>query len=684
MSSSSSDSDSDEFDQVRKIRINIRPKNDASKKTANIDEIKASIESWRPLGPPVHPSLSRRMSSMSSVSSLSINPSMYNAFGNGSNHLAHSFQSQSSGQGTIHSSPSCSSLVNEFNNRSSFSSNFISRTSSPLTLSNNSDVVPIAIAIQESIEVTFIGGQFNPDINDQKIKTRSFGNMKVAYPSAYVKGIYGKINPTLRLRLLSTQNITKYFASSFIRDPDANDDRSSISSTSTYASSATRATMTSTMPNNMVDSNNHHNIQQEQPLFAMDNTANTMKKTMSTMDFFDSGIMTPSSNSANTKLIDFDMEALHKHLKFMHDQSPNSRYYNVDVLRYQIGSIRAYNECPLKIRAYWKLESEMMKLRIDFSHSDKSGIKLERFRDISFTVDLTDVIPRDIDLEVNNTNPQLLYQNYRLRAKEDNIISARNQHQQQQQHQSLLSQSQQHQSLNNTNDNIMNLAYGNYDNTFTKTNNVQITQNNNNYNNINNTETNGSSIIVNRHNNAFYTNCDQANSKENDLLEFDRQTNMSGSTTTTSSGLTDLGNHGIESGCESGGDQASAYFESASDPLINPPILSYLPQANWNNSIKQLVWKFDNLLSFHEQLQNQQQQQQCTLMAKIDFRHCPQVASQIGILHCKPSPISAKFSILDSSMSKVNICVEPMGFKLSMLKKEIRAGKYHSEPYILH
>lgn len=227
MSSSSSDSDSDDFEPIRRIKINIRPKEEVAKRDgADVNEIKASVEAWRPLGPPPHPSLTRRQSSLSSVSSLSFG--VGSTYGGSSSTTAASLIGANvqgisrANNNMMRSSPSCSSLVNEFNNRSSFS-NFMSttsRTSSPLTMmSNHGDAVPIAIAIQESIELT-VKGQRGPNLSETKFDTRALGNIKVAFPNTFAQRCNSgdMTSPILKLRVHSTENIIRYYASRLIKE----------------------------------------------------------------------------------------------------------------------------------------------------------------------------------------------------------------------------------------------------------------------------------------------------------------------------------------------------------------------------------------------------------------------------------------------------------------------------------
>lgn len=579
MSSSSSDSDSDDFEPIRKIKINIRPKEEvANRRAADVSEIRASVEAWRPLGPPPHPSLSRRQSSLSSVSSISLNPHPTQSGFSGS-HLTQSTQIQPNGQATIYSSPSCSSLVNEFNNRSSFSNFTISRTSSPLAFVTHGDAVPIAIAIQESIDVV-IRGRYDPDAIEPKYHSRSLGNIKVAFSNAFVRGSYGKPSAVLKLRIHSTENITRYFASRLIRDLDTN-------SNSILESTA---------------SNNNNNLfTQSNELYNKNPASNGDSDPLnsnSVLDHFDSGTSSPGTPT-NSKLIEFDMDALENHLKSLHDQSPNSRYYNVDVLRYQISPLTSIEKCPLQVCAYWKIEPEFLKLRIDFKHSCKSGLKLERLRDVAFTIDLSPILSENVDIESIYPPPA---PSKLEKLKQDPL-----------------------------HDLIQPL---------------------------------------------------RPRSLLDDVgLDHNRSAGLTGHDILLESqiGQSNISDETSESVAINTSNENRYPLPSSSPPNPTGASVAYMtfePKAQWNGKTKQLLWKFDNLLQFYKN------DGISSLLAKVDSRNSnPNVRLTSGL--SKPNPVDVKFTVIDSTISRMNPIIDSIGYKISMLKREVRSGTYKSEPYIM-
>lgn len=453
---SSSSSDSDDFEPIRKIKINIRPRDEVSRfKAADINEIRASVEAWRPLGPPPHPSLSRRQSSL---------------------------------------------------------------------YVNRGDVVPIAIAIQESIEL-IVRGHYDPNAKEPKFNSRFLGNIKVAFPNAFAKGTYGKPNAGLKLRINSTENSSiRYYTSRLIKDLDLGNDK---------------------VANNFINNNKDNTINSESTVNSSISLSSISSESFAQSDLFE---LLPINNCSiqqvqqtvqnNSKVIEFDMEILMNDLRKMYEKSPNSRYYNVDVLRYQIAPIKSIQECPLQVCAYWKIEAKLIKLRVDFN----SGLNLERLREISFTVNFAEFIPFGLDNNNISTSNSILHLT-------SNNKSNKQQHQQQQQ-------------------------------------------------------------------------------------------------------------------------------QAYSDSSPTPPYITYEPQAYWNSETKQLIWKFDTLLAYHKT------DGFGSLFAKVDFRNYHEMPLEYLKL-CQPSPVDVKFLVIDSTLSKISMSIDSIGYKISLLKREIRSGRYRSEPYIM-
>lgn len=402
----------------------------------------------------------------------------------------------------------------------------ISRTSSPLTIINHGDVVPIAIAIQESIEL-IVRGHYDPNFKEPKFNSRYLGNIKVAFPNAFAKGTYGKPSAGLKLRINSTENLIRYYASRLIKDLDLGNDK--LIASNNLKNKDTTSSSELTVNNSIsINSSISNGSFAQSDLFCEPKTNNSLLQQVKTI-------------KDNSKIIEFDMDTLMNDLRKMYEKSPNSRYYNVDVLRYQIAPIKSIQESPLQVCAYWKIEAKLIKLRVDFKHSIQSGLNLERLREIAFTVNFAEFIPFGLD---------------------NNNIS--------------------------TSNSIQHLT----------NNNMQAKQ-----------------------------------------------------------------------------QQQQACSDNSSSSSI-PPYITYEPQAYWNSNTKQLIWKFDTLLAYHKT------DGFGSLFAKIDFRNYHEMPLQY-LGYCKPSPVDVKFLVIDSTLSKISMSIDSIGYKMSLLKREIRSGRYRSEPYIM-
>lgn len=613
---SSSSSDSDDYEPMRKIQISIRPKEEVSQKgVADVSLIKASVEAWRPLGPPIHPSLARRQSSLSSVSSMSFGAgSVYG--GSGYNNTNQVGNLPPPGSQPLHSSPSCSSLVNEFNSRSSFSNlmSTASRAASPLM--NQHDTVPIAIAIQESIELV-VEGRYDPNAKEPKYKTRSLGNIKVAFPNAFVRGNFGESGNPLRLRIHSIDNIIRYYAGTLINDLDlGTQDKLSTNSSSTKGQTPTSSISSDTAEH------------------------------FSFRDAFDAEISEGSSKCVSSKLIQFNMESLIAQLRAMYDKCPSSRHYSVDILRYQICPIGSISEAPLQVCAYWSIQAQMIKLRIDFKHSIESGFNLDRLREITFTVKLASLIPDGIDVD------------------------------------SMQNGSVYTQSINNGNTNNNNGATDNF-NTFNHYPNDTLSAF---------SKPRCKSEKVTETNNTLVRLPPPPLPQKSTIAPTLSHRGIQGSPSTRKSTKIDTFQP-LTSGSSHDSRYTNELLLCFNEPInssvpkqnhtnrIAPqqrsrPHISYQPKAQWDSKIKDLTWKFDTLLSYHKS------DGMGSLLAKLDFRNCNEISPDF-LNSCKPVPVNVKFSVTDSTLSKTSISVESPGYKLSLLKREIRSGRYRSEPYIL-
>lgn len=64
-----------------------------------------------------------------------------------------------------------------------------------------------------------------------------------------------------------------------------------------------------------------------------------------------------------------NMNLLQASLKRLHEQSPNARYYNLDIIKYQVQSTPGAVNAPLQIVSHWKCDEHTTNLKIDFKYN---------------------------------------------------------------------------------------------------------------------------------------------------------------------------------------------------------------------------------------------------------------------------------------------------------------------------
>jgi hypothetical protein len=71
------------------------------------------------------------------------------------------------------------------------------------------------------------------------------------------------------------------------------------------------------------------------------------------------------------------------------EQAPFARYYNVDVLKYQLNRSCGASSCPLQVVTHWKCELQSTCLKIDYKYNPNALSSVEPLRNVIFnaTVD---------------------------------------------------------------------------------------------------------------------------------------------------------------------------------------------------------------------------------------------------------------------------------------------------------
>lgn len=81
------------------------------------------------------------------------------------------------------------------------------------------------------------------------------------------------------------------------------------------------------------------------------------------------------------------MLVLMRHLHKLIEQSPNARYYNIDVLKYQLKSM-GVRSCPLQVVTHWKCEPGTTGLKIEYKYNPSSLSSVESVKNVTFSVNL--------------------------------------------------------------------------------------------------------------------------------------------------------------------------------------------------------------------------------------------------------------------------------------------------------
>ena len=82
------------------------------------------------------------------------------------------------------------------------------------------------------------------------------------------------------------------------------------------------------------------------------------------------------------------MWALHSNIRRLYEQSPNSRYYNIDVLKYQMRCLQGAKSTPLQLVSYWKCEPQSTSLKVDYKYNGSAIGQSKPLRNVSIFVNI--------------------------------------------------------------------------------------------------------------------------------------------------------------------------------------------------------------------------------------------------------------------------------------------------------
>lgn len=73
-------------------------------------------------------------------------------------------------------------------------------------------------------------------------------------------------------------------------------------------------------------------------------------------------------------------------LRKLMEQSPSARYYNIDVVKYQLKSLPGAKSCPFQVVAHWKCEPNSTGLKIEYKYNSSALSTMEPLRNVIISV----------------------------------------------------------------------------------------------------------------------------------------------------------------------------------------------------------------------------------------------------------------------------------------------------------
>ena len=93
-------------------------------------------------------------------------------------------------------------------------------------------------------------------------------------------------------------------------------------------------------------------------------------------------------NTSDSSNFEVNMSALMSNIKRLYELSPNSRYYNIDVLKYQVRCLHGAKSTPLQLVSYWKCDTQSTSLKIDYKYNSSAIAHSEPLRNVSIYVNV--------------------------------------------------------------------------------------------------------------------------------------------------------------------------------------------------------------------------------------------------------------------------------------------------------
>lgn len=85
--------------------------------------------------------------------------------------------------------------------------------------------------------------------------------------------------------------------------------------------------------------------------------------------------------------LEIDVTALVVYLRRMREQNPTARYYNIDIVKYQLKSL-GVKSCPLQVVTHWKCEPNWTGLKVEYKYNSTALSSLESVKNVTFSVNI--------------------------------------------------------------------------------------------------------------------------------------------------------------------------------------------------------------------------------------------------------------------------------------------------------
>ena len=83
-----------------------------------------------------------------------------------------------------------------------------------------------------------------------------------------------------------------------------------------------------------------------------------------------------------------NMSALLLSIRRLYEKSPNSRYFNIDVLKYKMRCLQGAKSTPLQLVSYWKCEPQRTNLKIEYKYNGSAIAQSQPLRNVSLSVNI--------------------------------------------------------------------------------------------------------------------------------------------------------------------------------------------------------------------------------------------------------------------------------------------------------